>query len=58
VETKHRDLITRCSTAQDEFQRLVTETDEVAVEVQTCDNAAQNAAFALAEGGMVRTTAE
>jgi hypothetical protein len=35
---KHRDLITRCRTAQDGFGRLVKETDEVAVEVRTCDN--------------------
>jgi hypothetical protein len=43
MEPKHRDLVTRCRAAQDEFARLVQETDEVAIEVRT---------FAFARGNV------
>ena len=52
METKHRDLIMRCRTAQDDAERLTTETDEVAMEVQTCDNATKNAAWTLQQLGL------
>jgi chromosome segregation ATPase len=54
MEPKHRDLVTRCRTAQDELARLVQETDEVAIEVQTCDNAMGNAAWTLEQLNMTK----
>jgi hypothetical protein len=51
---KHRDLVTRCRAAQDEFERLVQETDEVAIEVQTSDNAMENAAWTLQQLNMTK----
>jgi hypothetical protein len=54
MEPKHRDLITRCRAAQDEFERLVQETDEVAIEVQTGDNAMENAAWTLQQLNMTK----
>jgi chromosome segregation ATPase len=54
MEPKHRDLVTRCRAAQDEFARLVQETDEVAIEVQACDNAMENAAWTLQQLNMTK----
>jgi chromosome segregation ATPase len=54
MEPKHRDLATRCRAAQDELARLVQETDEVAIEVQTCDNAMGNAAWTLQQLNMTK----
>ena len=54
MEPKHRGLVTRCRAAQDEFERLVQETDEVAIEVRTCDNAVQNAAWTLQQLNMTK----
>jgi chromosome segregation ATPase len=54
MEPKHRDLVARCRAAQDEFERLVKETDEVAIEVQTCDNAMGNAAWTLQQLNMTK----
>jgi chromosome segregation ATPase len=54
METKHRELVPRCRAAQDEFERLVQETDEVAIEVQTSDNAMQNAAWTLQQLNMTK----
>lgn len=54
MEPKHRDLIARCRAAQDEFARLVQETDEVAIEVQTGDNAMENAAWTLQQLNMTK----
>jgi hypothetical protein len=54
MELKHRDLVTRCRAAQDEFERLVQETDEVAIEVRTWDNAMENAAWTLQQLNMTK----
>jgi chromosome segregation ATPase len=54
MEPKHRDLVARCRVAQVEFERSVKETDEVAIEVRTCDNAMENAAWTLQQLNMTK----
>jgi hypothetical protein len=54
MEPKHRDLVTRCRAAQDEFDRLVRETDERGHEVRKWDNATQNGSWMLQQLNMTR----
>jgi hypothetical protein len=54
MELKHRDFVTRCRAAQDEFERVVQETNEVAIEVQTDDNVMENAAWTLQQLNMTK----